>query len=191
MIEIKWHFREINFCFTLDSKSQTTTLTTLSLSTIALMESDIWWHWNRLRMRLEQAWWQCFICQIKGKAISMNKETATVNGRFKNNGIIANESFNEGRQSLSELATSEQNKKHHVWLLIWFYSVIPRNLRLQAKTIFFFYTKERSNFKIKHNGRNVLTNDELCKPWNLQKKIKKCLFIFYKWVSHQFNLLTL
>ena len=44
----------------------------------------------------------------------MNKETATVNGRFKNNGIIANESFNEGRQSLSELATSEQNKKHYV-----------------------------------------------------------------------------
>ena len=100
------------------------------------------------------------------------------------NGIIANESFNEGRQSLSELTISEQNKKHQVWLLIWFYSVIPRNLRLQAKTIFFYYTKERSNFKIKHNGRNVLTNDELFKPWNLQKKFKNaCLYSINEYLT--------
>ena len=41
------------------------------------------------------------------------------------------------------------------------YPTIPKNLRRQAKAIFFWYPKERGDLKMIHDEKNVLTDDEL------------------------------
>lgn len=48
---------------------------------------------------------------------------------------IADESLDKCRQFLLERASSCWNQKHYLWLLKQSYSAIPRNLRLQGKSI--------------------------------------------------------
>ena len=50
--------------------------------------------------------------------------------------IIADEGLDKRRQSLLELAISGRHRDHYLWLLTQSYSVIPKDLQRQAKTIF-------------------------------------------------------
>ena len=75
-------------------------------------------------------------------------------------GIIADEGLDK-RQALLESAISGRDRGHYLWLLIQFYSAIPKNLRRQPKTIFVWYPKERADLKMIHDENNVLTDDEL------------------------------
>ena len=53
--------------------------------------------------------------------------------------IIANESLDKSRQPLLELCISGRHWGHYLWLLTQLYTVIPKNLRRQAKSIFVWY----------------------------------------------------
>ena len=75
--------------------------------------------------------------------------------------IIANESLNKRRQSLLELSISGRHRVYYLWLLTQSYSVIPKNLRKQAKAIFVWYPEERGDLKAIYEENNVLTDDEL------------------------------
>ena len=51
--------------------------------------------------------------------------------------IIANKDLNKRRQRLLELSISGRYQGHYLWLLTQSYLAIPKNLRKQAKGIFF------------------------------------------------------
>ena len=75
--------------------------------------------------------------------------------------IITDESLDKRRQSLLDLAVSERHRNHYLWLLVQFYSAIPKNLRRKAKAIFVWYPERRADLKMIHDENNVLTDDEL------------------------------
>ena len=58
------------------------------------------------------------------------------------------------------------------------YTVIPKNLRRQAKAIFVWYPKERGDLKVIHEENDVLTDNELIVAKKCLKKSKYgCLYI--------------
>ena len=70
------------------------------------------------------------------------------------------------------------HRGHCLWLLMQSYSAIPKNVRRQAKAIFLWYPKERTDFKMIHDENDVLTEDELVATRNFLKKLKHaCLYI--------------
>ena len=76
--------------------------------------------------------------------------------------IIVDEGLDKRRQSLLELAISGRHRERYLWLLIQFYSAIPKILRRQ--TI--------------HDGNNVSTDDGLVVVKDLLKKSRHaCLYI--------------
>ena len=56
---------------------------------------------------------------------------------------------------------SGRHRGHYLWLLTRSYTGIPKNLRRQAKAIFFWHPKERGDLKAIHDENNVLTDDEI------------------------------
>ena len=90
--------------------------------------------------------------------------------------IIANESLDKKRQPLLELAISSRHCGHYLWLLTQSYSVIPKNVRRQAKAIFVWYSKERGDLKMIHDENDVLANDELARTF-LKKSNHACLYM--------------
>ena len=90
--------------------------------------------------------------------------------------IIVDEGLDKRRQSL--LAISGRHRDHCLWLLTQSYSAITKNLRWQARAIFFWYPKERADHKMIHDENNVLTYDELVIVRGLLKESKRaCLYI--------------
>ena len=74
--------------------------------------------------------------------------------------IIADESLDNRRQSLFELAISGRHYGHYLWLLTQSYSTIPKMLRRQAKAIFvwnpkgigvcIFFTQKKKSGQVIH-----------------------------------------
>ena len=92
-------------------------------------------------------------------------------------GIIADEGLDK-RQALLESAISGRDSGHYLWLLIQFYSAIPKSLRRQPKTIFVWYPKERADLKMIHDENNVLTDDELVVARDILRNSKhSCRYI--------------
>ena len=90
-----------------------------------------------------------------------------------------------------ELAISGRHRGHYLWLLTQSYTATPKNLRRQAKAIFVWYPKERSDLKVIHEGNDVLTDNELIVTKKLKKNISKygCLYIQNEY-SRGFKLLN-
>ena len=55
------------------------------------------------------------------------------------------------RQSFLELASSGRYHNHYLWLLTEFYLFIPKNIIMQAKSIFGWYPNVRENLKMIHD----------------------------------------
>ena len=103
--------------------------------------------------------------------------------------IIVDEGLDKQRQSLLELAIPGRHRNHYLWLLTQSYSVIPKNLRRQAKVTFAWYSKGRADLKTIHDENNVLTDDELVIVRDFLKTSKHaCLFIGNEH-PHQFKVL--
>ena len=75
--------------------------------------------------------------------------------------IIADNSLDKRREALLELEISGRHRGHYLWLLTQSYTAIPKNLRRQAKVIFVWYPKARTDLKMIHDENDVLTDDEL------------------------------
>ena len=94
------------------------------------------------------------------------------------------------RQSLLELAISGRHRKHYLWLLTQSYSAIPKNVRRQAKAIFVWYPKERTDLKMIHDENDVLTDDELVVVRDFLRTSKHaCLYVPNEH-PRRFNVLT-
>ena len=108
-----------------------------------------------------------------GKLSQLLKQFETL---FIIDDIIANKDLDK-RQSLLELSISGRHGGHYLWLLTQSYSVIPKDLRRQAKAIFVWYRKERGDLKTIHYENDVLIDDELVVARDFLKKVKISMFL--------------
>ena len=85
--------------------------------------------------------------------------------------IIADENLDKRRQSLLELAISGHHRCHSLWLLIQSYTAVPKTIRRQAKMIYVWYPKNRTDLNTIHEENNITeTPGELA---NVKKQLKQ------------------
>ena len=84
--------------------------------------------------------------------------------------IIAHEALDKRRQPLLELAISGRHRGHSLWLLTQSYTAVPNNIRRQAKMLYVWYPKNRTDLNVIHKENDVIeTQEELA---NVKKKLK-------------------
>ena len=74
--------------------------------------------------------------------------------------IIANEAVDKRHQPLLELAISGRHRGHLLWLLTQSYTAIPNNIRRQAKMLYVWYPKNRTDLKVIHEENNAIERKE-------------------------------
>ena len=90
---------------------------------------------------------------------------------FLTDDIIADEALDKRRQPLLELAISGRHRNHLLWLLTQSYTAVPNNIRRQAKVLYIWYPKNRTDLNVIHEENNVIeTPEELA---NVKKKLKQ------------------
>ena len=77
--------------------------------------------------------------------------------------IIADEALNKRRQPLLELAISGRHRQHSLWLLTQSYTAIPNNIRRQAKMLYVWYPKNRTDLNTIHKENDVIETEELAR----------------------------
>ena len=75
--------------------------------------------------------------------------------------IITDDALDKCRQPLLELAISGRHRGHSLWLLTQSYIVIPNNIRRQAKMLYVWYPKNRTDLNTIHEENDVIEMGEL------------------------------
>ena len=89
---------------------------------------------------------------------------------FLINDIIADEALNKRRQPLLELAISVRHRQHSLWLLTQSYTAVPNNIRRQAKMLYVWYPKNRTDLNTIHEENDVIVREELV---NVKEALKQ------------------
>ena len=78
--------------------------------------------------------------------------------------IIADEALDKRRQPLLELAISGRHRAHSLWLLTQSYTAVPKNIRRQAKMLYIWYPKNRTDLNTIHEENDIIeTKEELAR----------------------------
>ena len=77
--------------------------------------------------------------------------------------IIAEEALNKRRQPSLELAISGRHRQHSLWLLTQPYTAVPNNIRRQAKMLYVWYPKNRTDLNTIHEENDVIETGELAR----------------------------
>ena len=77
--------------------------------------------------------------------------------------IIADEVLNKHHQPLLELAILGRHRNHSLWLLTQSYTAIPNSIRRQAKMLYIWYPKNRTDLNIIHEENDVIEKGELAR----------------------------
>ena len=77
--------------------------------------------------------------------------------------IIAVETLDKHRQPLLELAISGGHRGHSLWLLTQSYTAVPNNIRRQAKMLYVWYLKNRTDLNTIHEENDVMGPEELAR----------------------------
>ena len=79
--------------------------------------------------------------------------------------IIANEALDKRHQPLLGLAISRRHRGHSLWFLTQSHTAIPNNIRRQAKMIYIWYPKNRTDLNAIHEENDVIEMpEELASP---------------------------
>ena len=70
--------------------------------------------------------------------------------------IIADEALDKCHQPLLELVISGFHRQHSLWLLIQSYTAVPNKIRKQAKMLYVWYLKNRTDLKVIHEENDVI-----------------------------------
>ena len=100
------------------------------------------------------------------KISNLLAESATL---FLINDIIADEALDKRRQPLLELAISGRHRQHSLWLLTQSYTAVPNNIRRQAKMLYVWYPKNRTDLNTIHEENDIIEMGELA---NVKEKLK-------------------
>ena len=65
--------------------------------------------------------------------------------------------------NLLELAISGRHRQHSLWLLTQSYTAIPNNIRRQAKMLYVWYPKNRTDLNTIHEESDVIGPEELAR----------------------------
>ena len=85
--------------------------------------------------------------------------------------IIVDESLDKRRQPLLELSISGRHRGHFLWLLTQSYNAVPNNIRRQAKMLYVWYPKNRTDLNTIHKENDVIeTKEELV---NVKEALKR------------------
>ena len=77
--------------------------------------------------------------------------------------IIANEALDKRRQPLLELAISGRHRQHSLWLLTQSYTAVPNNIGRQAKMLYIWYPKNRTDLNTIHEENDIIEMEELAR----------------------------
>ena len=77
--------------------------------------------------------------------------------------IIADETLDKHHQPLLELAISGHHRQHSLWLLTQSYTAVPNNIRRQAKMLYIWYPKNRTDLNTIHEKNDVIGLEELAR----------------------------
>ena len=77
--------------------------------------------------------------------------------------IIADETLNKCCQPLLELVISRRDRGHSLWLLTQSYTAVPNNIRRQAKRLYNWYPKNRTDLNTTHEENDVIGPEELAR----------------------------
>ena len=92
--------------------------------------------------------------------------------------IIADATLDKCRQPLLELAISGRHRGHSLWLLTQSYTAVPNNIRRQAKMLYVWYPKNRTDLNTIHEENDVIEMGELARVKEALKQRKHtCLII--------------
>ena len=80
---------------------------------------------------------------------------------FLTDDIIADETLDKRRQPLLELAISGRHRGHSLWLLTQSYTAVPNNIRRQAKMLYIWYPKNRTDLNTIHEENDIIGREEL------------------------------
>ena len=83
--------------------------------------------------------------------------------------IIADKTLDKRRQPLLELAISGRHRGHSLWLLTQSYTAIPNNIRRQAKMLYVWYPKNRTDLNTIHEENDAIGPEELSR---VKEKLK-------------------
>ena len=75
--------------------------------------------------------------------------------------IIADEILQKCHQALLELAISGRHRGHSLWLLTQSYTSVPNNIRKQAKMLYVWYPKNRTDLNTIHEENDMIDPEEL------------------------------
>ena len=92
--------------------------------------------------------------------------------------ITTNEALNKHRQPLLELAILGRHRGHSLWLLTQSYTAVPNNIRRQAKMLYVWYPKNRTDLNTIHEEKDIIGPEELARV-NAELKLSKhtCLIM--------------
>ena len=77
--------------------------------------------------------------------------------------IIADEALDKRRQPLLELAISGHHRQHSLWLLTQSYTAVPNNISKQAKMLYVWYPKNRTDLNTIHEENDVIETGEIAR----------------------------
>ena len=91
--------------------------------------------------------------------------------------IITDETLDKRRQPLFELAISGRHRDHSLWLLTQLYTAIPNNIRRQAKMLYVWYPKNRTDLNTIHEENDIIGPEELARVKTQLKRGKHTCLI--------------
>ena len=77
--------------------------------------------------------------------------------------VIADETLDKRHQPLLELAILGRYSGHSLWLLTQSYTAVPNNIRRQAKMLYVWYPKNRTDLNTIHEENDVIGPEELAR----------------------------
>ena len=116
------------------------------------------WVWNDPEVILEEPGNQLYYLIKNYSNLLTGSKTL-----FLIDDIIADEALDKRRQLLLELAISGRHRAHLLWLLIQSYTAVPNNIRRQAKMLYVWYPKNRTDLNTIHEENDVIETRELAR----------------------------
>ena len=77
--------------------------------------------------------------------------------------IIADETLDKRHQPLLELAISGRHRGHSLWLLTQSYTAILNNIKRQAKMLYVWYPKNRTDLNTIHEENDIIGLEKLAR----------------------------
>ena len=82
---------------------------------------------------------------------------------FWTDDMIADETLDKRHQPLLELVISGRHRGHSLWPLTQSYTAVPNNIRRQAKMLYVWYPKSRTDLNTIHEENDVIGSEELAR----------------------------